>query len=85
MVAKLLRIDDTKVHNNIMKYGNTTAATIPLCLSEARDLGKVKAGDLVCLVAFGSGFTWGSVLMSLVSVSTLLDQAAAECMALAAA
>jgi 3-oxoacyl-[acyl-carrier-protein] synthase-3 len=63
MVAKLLRIDDSKVHNNIMKYGNTTAATIPLCLSEARDLGKVKAGDLVCLVAFGSGFTWGSVLM----------------------
>jgi 3-oxoacyl-[acyl-carrier-protein] synthase-3 len=50
-------------HNNIQKYGNTTAATIPLCLSEARDLGKVKKGDLVCLVAFGSGFTWGSVLM----------------------
>jgi len=63
MVAKLLRIDDSKVHNNIQKYGNTTAATIPLCLSEARALGKVKPGDLVCAVAFGSGFTWGSVLM----------------------
>lgn len=63
MVAKLLRIDPAKVHNNIQKYGNTTAATLPLCLSEARTLGKVKPGDLVCLVAFGSGFTWGSVLM----------------------
>lgn len=63
MVAKLLRLDSAKVHNNIQKYGNTTAATIPLCLSEARALGKVKRGDLVCLVAFGSGFTWGSVLM----------------------
>jgi 3-oxoacyl-[acyl-carrier-protein] synthase III len=63
MVAKLLRIDESKVHNNIQKYGNTTAATIPLCLSEARALGKVKPGDLVCAVAFGSGFTWGSVLM----------------------
>jgi len=63
MVAKLLRIDESKVHNNIQKYGNTTAATIPLCLSEARALGKVKAGDLVCAVAFGSGFTWGAVLM----------------------
>lgn len=63
MVAKLLRIDESKVHNNIQKYGNTTAATIPLCLSEARALGKVKKGDLVCAVAFGAGFTWGAVLM----------------------
>ena len=63
MVAKLLRIDESKVHNNIQKYGNTTAATIPLCLAEARALGKVKPGDLVCAVAFGSGFTWGAVLM----------------------
>jgi 3-oxoacyl-[acyl-carrier-protein] synthase-3 len=63
MVAKLLRIDPAKVHNNIQKLGNTTAATIPLCLRDARELGKIKAGDLVCAVAFGSGFTWGSVLM----------------------
>lgn len=63
MVAKQLGIDATRVHNNIQKYGNTTAATIPLCLSEARAEGKVKPGDLVCLVAFGAGFTWGSVLM----------------------
>lgn len=63
MVAKLLRIDESRVHNNIQKYGNTTAATIPLCLSEARALGKVQPGHLVCLVAFGSGFTWGAALM----------------------
>ena len=63
MVAKLLRLDASKVHNNIQKYGNTTAATIPLCLAEARELGKVKPNDLVCAVAFGSGFTWGAVLM----------------------
>ncbi len=63
MVAKLLRINPDKVHNNIQKYGNTTAATIPMCLKEARDLGKVKPGDLVCCVAFGAGFTWGAVLL----------------------
>lgn len=63
MVAKMLRIDGSKVHNNIQKYGNTTAATIPICLAEARELGKVKENDLVCAVAFGSGFTWGAVLM----------------------
>lgn len=63
MVAKLLRIDESKVHNNIQKLGNTTAATIPLCLADAVGLGKVKPGDLVCAVAFGSGFTWGAVLM----------------------
>jgi 3-oxoacyl-[acyl-carrier-protein] synthase III len=63
MVAKLLRIDESKVHNNIQKFGNTTAATIPLCLADARAAGKVKDGDLVCAVAFGSGFTWGAVLM----------------------
>ncbi len=63
MVAKLLRIDPDKVHNNIQKYGNTTAATIPICMLEARELGKIKPGDLVCAVAFGSGFSWGAVLM----------------------
>lgn len=63
MVAKMLGLDESRVHNNIQRYGNTTAATIPLCLQEARDLGKVKPGDLVCAVAFGSGFTWGAVLM----------------------
>lgn len=65
MVAKLLRLPPEKVHNNIQKYGNTTAATIPICLSEAREMGKVKPGDLVCCVAFGAGFTWGAVLLRL--------------------
>jgi len=54
---------DEKSHSNIDKYGNTTAASIPIALHEAVQLGKIKEGDLVCLVAFGAGFTWGSVLM----------------------
>jgi 3-oxoacyl-[acyl-carrier-protein] synthase 3 len=56
-------LPDEKVFNNIQKYGNTTAASIPIALSEAIEEGKVKRGDLVCLAAFGSGFTWGSVLL----------------------
>lgn len=63
MVGKLLRLDESKVHNNIHKLGNTTAATIPLCLMDALELGRVKRGDLVCAAAFGAGFTWGAVLM----------------------
>lgn len=62
-VAKKLKLDGTRVHNNIQKYGNTTAATIPLCFSEAVEQGKIKRGDLVCCAAFGAGLTWGSVLM----------------------
>ncbi len=62
-VQRLLKLPDEKVHNNIQRFGNTTAASIPIALCEARDLGKVKKGDLVCLAAFGSGFTWGSVLL----------------------
>lgn len=52
-----------KVFNNIMKYGNTTAASIPIALSEAKAEGRIKEGDLLCLAAFGSGFTWGSALI----------------------
>jgi 3-oxoacyl-[acyl-carrier-protein] synthase-3 len=62
-VQKSLGLADHQVHNNIQKYGNTTAATIPLCLEEAIAEGKVKKGDLVCAAAFGAGFTWGSLLM----------------------
>ncbi len=62
-VQRILKLSDDQVFNNIQKYGNTTAASIPLALSEARDEGKVKKGDLVCLAAFGSGFTWGSALL----------------------
>ncbi len=62
-VQKILGLPDEKVWNNIQKYGNTTAASIPIALCEAFEAGKVKDGDLVCLAAFGSGFTWGSALI----------------------
>lgn len=52
-----------KVYNNIMRYGNTTAASIPIALSEAHQEGRIKEGDLVCFAAFGSGFTWASALI----------------------
>lgn len=63
-VQKTLGLSDEQVFNNIQKYGNTTAASIPLAMSEAWEQGKIKEGDLVCLAAFGSGFVWGSVLMN---------------------
>lgn len=61
-VQKKMNLPEEKVFNNIQKYGNTTAASIPLALSEAIEQGKINRGDLVCLSAFGSGFTWGSIL-----------------------
>lgn len=62
-VQQQLGLPDTKVYNNIQRYGNTTAASIPIALCEAWQDGKVKPGNLVCLASFGSGFTWGSVLL----------------------
>jgi 3-oxoacyl-[acyl-carrier-protein] synthase III len=62
-VQKVLNLPDEKVYNNIQRYGNTTAASIPIALCEAWEEGKVKEGDLVCLAAFGAGFTWGSALI----------------------
>ncbi len=62
-IQKKFRLSDDQVFNNIMKYGNTTAASIPIALTEAWEEGKVKEGDLVVLAAFGSGFTWGSVII----------------------
>lgn len=62
-VQKKLGLDDHQVWNNIQKYGNTTAASVPIALSEAVEAGAVKAGDLVCLAAFGSGFTWAAALV----------------------
>lgn len=62
-VQQQLGLSDDKVFNNIQKYGNTTAASVPIALCEAWEAGKVKEGDLVCLAAFGSGFTWGSALL----------------------
>jgi len=63
MVAKMMGLPQEKMHNNIQKYGNTTAASIPLCMNEAIEMGKIKRGDLVVLVAFGAGLTWGSVFL----------------------
>jgi 3-oxoacyl-[acyl-carrier-protein] synthase-3 len=63
MVQRKFRFTDDQVFNNIQKYGNTTAATLPIALTEARQQGRVKDGDIVVLSAFGSGFTWGSVIM----------------------
>ncbi len=62
-IQKKMRLPDEKVFNNIQKYGNTTAASIPIALSEAWEAGKINDGDLVVLAAFGSGFTWGSALI----------------------
>ena len=63
MVQRSLELRDDQVFNNIMKYGNTTAASIPLCLAEAVTARGVKRGDLVALAAFGAGFTWGAALL----------------------
>ncbi len=58
-----MELSDSQVFNNIMKYGNTTAASIPIALSEAWAEGRIKENDLICLAAFGSGFTWASALI----------------------
>ena len=63
MVQRKFRFTDDQVFNNIQKYGNTTAATLPIALTEAMEQGRIKEGDIVVLSAFGSGFTWGSVVM----------------------
>ena len=62
-VQQKLQLKDEQVHNNIQHYGNTTAASVPIALCEAWEQGKIKDGDLVCLAAFGSGFTWASALI----------------------
>ncbi|MBC2839178.1 3-oxoacyl-ACP synthase III family protein [Robiginitalea sp. SC105] len=56
-------LSDEQVYNNIMRYGNTTAASIPIALTEAWEAGRIREGDLVVLAAFGSGFTWGSAII----------------------
>jgi 3-oxoacyl-[acyl-carrier-protein] synthase-3 len=62
-IQEKLGLSDAQVYNNIMRYGNTTAASIPIALSEAWAEGKIKENDLICLAAFGSGFTWASALL----------------------
>ncbi len=62
-IQKKFELSDDQVFNNIQKYGNTTAASIPIALTEAWELGKIKSGDTVVLAAFGSGFTWASAII----------------------
>lgn len=62
-IQQKFRLADHQVHNNIQKYGNTTAASVPIALTEAWEQGKIKPGDLVVLAAFGSGFTWASAII----------------------
>tara|TARA_B100001057_G_C22818328_1_gene938377 strand:+ start:287 stop:1294 length:1008 start_codon:yes stop_codon:yes gene_type:complete len=59
-VQSKFNLRDDQIYNNIMRYGNTTAASIPIALTEAWEEGKVKDGDLIVLAAFGAGFSWGS-------------------------
>jgi len=62
-IQQKFQLTDDQVYNNIMKYGNTTAASVPIALTEAWEQGKIKEGDLVVLAAFGSGFTWASAII----------------------
>ncbi|WP_306353486.1 3-oxoacyl-ACP synthase III family protein [Flavobacterium sp. '19STA2R22 D10 B1'] len=62
-IQQKFQLRDDQVYNNIMNYGNTTAASIPIALTEAWEQGKIKEGDTVVLAAFGSGFTWGSAII----------------------
>ena len=58
--AKKLNVKMDKVVSNIHKYGNTTAASIPIALAEAVEMKKISTGDIIILAAFGAGFTWAS-------------------------
>ncbi len=62
-IQKKFGLSDDQVHNNVQKYGNTTAASVPIALTEAWEMGKIKKGDTVILAAFGSGFTWASAII----------------------
>ncbi len=62
-VGNALNLPEGKVFSNIERYGNTTAASIPIALDECLEQGRIRDGDLVCLAAFGSGFTWGATLI----------------------
>ncbi len=62
-VGKRLKIPEEKVYMNMSKYGNTSAASIPIALAEAHQLGAFKKGDLLLLAAFGAGLTWGAALV----------------------
>ena len=63
MIKKKLGLSNDQVYSNIHKYGNTTAASIPIALAEAVNEGKVSQGALVVMASFGSGFTWAAAVM----------------------
>ena len=62
-VQRAMGLRDEQVYNNIQRYGNTTAASVPIALHEAIAEGRIKRGDVVVLAAFGSGFTWGATVL----------------------
>lgn len=62
-VAKKLREKEEKIPMNIQKYGNTSAASIPILLDEMNREGKLEKGDILVLAGFGAGLTWGSTLL----------------------
>jgi 3-oxoacyl-[acyl-carrier-protein] synthase-3 len=61
--AKRLKLDDDQVYVNLPEYGNTSAASVPIALAEAKEKGLVKNGDKIVLVAFGAGLTWASAVI----------------------
>ena len=63
VIQKSLNLTDKQIFSNIQKYGNTTAASVPIALSEAINEGRIKKGDLIVFAAFGSGFTWASAIV----------------------
>ena len=62
-IQKKLNLSDKQVFSNIQKYGNTTAASVPIALSEALDEGRISKGNIVALASFGSGFTWACCIL----------------------
>ncbi len=62
-VGSALKLPEGKVYSNVERYGNTTAASIPIALDECVEQGRIREGDIVCLASFGSGFTWASALL----------------------
>jgi len=62
-VAKKLEVPEEKVFVNVDRYGNTSAASVAIALTEAKESGFLKPGEMVLLTAFGGGFTWGSALL----------------------
>ncbi len=65
LVGRALKLPPEKVYNNIQRYGNTTAASIPIALNEAMQEGRAKRGDIIMLAALGAGFTWASCVLRL--------------------